>query len=231
MISHKHNFIFIHIPRTGGTSIEEFFGTHMWKDSPDEKHLSAKEAKKLYGEEIWNSYFKFSFVRNPWDRVVSLWKSSLYIQTPSVYRFLLLFKPRPHEYKLSSYVDILDLELDFIGKFENLQNDFEIVLDKLGIKKAVLPHLSKRVDSNHYSYQYNAETKAIVEHFYKRDIEKFSYFFLNKSMSMRNDSKNRIFSIIYIIKFKICRLICKIEIIVNFFLKHLKLIWSKKIKC
>jgi len=74
MILHDKKIIFIHIPRTGGTSVEEYFQfkhQHGWK--PDTaQHLTLKEYSDHYDVE---DYFKFTIVRNPWDRLVSwyLW--------------------------------------------------------------------------------------------------------------------------------------------------------------
>ena len=71
MISHKYRCILIHIPRTGGSSIERWIGGgDWWSVSPETKHLLASQAKQVYSE-YWDDYFKFAFVRNPWDRVVS----------------------------------------------------------------------------------------------------------------------------------------------------------------
>jgi hypothetical protein len=61
----------IHIPRTGGSSIEKWIhGGDWWSVSPDTKHLLASQAKQTYSE-FWDDYFKFAFVRDPWDRMVS----------------------------------------------------------------------------------------------------------------------------------------------------------------
>jgi len=74
MISHKHQCIFIHIQRTGGTSIEHWFLNHtMWDENPSLKHLTAPQAKLIY-KDYWNDYYKFSIIRNPYNRFVSMFK-------------------------------------------------------------------------------------------------------------------------------------------------------------
>lgn len=74
MIDHKHKCIFIHIARTGGSSIESMMvGNDYWNINPNEKHLPAEVAKKLYSP-YWHSYYKFSIVRNPFDRIRSAFK-------------------------------------------------------------------------------------------------------------------------------------------------------------
>ena len=70
MISHEHRAIFVHIQKTGGESVTSAFGQ---SNRLAEKHVSAQELRTLYGQAVWNSYFKFSIVRNPWDRLVSWW--------------------------------------------------------------------------------------------------------------------------------------------------------------
>src|SRR5882724_7775498 len=73
MISHDHRCILVHIERTGGTSVElTLTGLDWWeRKTQDQKHLTARASIERYGEEIWKRYFTFSFVRNPWDLVVS----------------------------------------------------------------------------------------------------------------------------------------------------------------
>ena len=74
MICHKNKYIFIHIPRTGGSSIEHtLYGQDWWLVDRKSKHLIASTAKKVYSE-YWDDYFKFAFVRNPWDRMRSMLK-------------------------------------------------------------------------------------------------------------------------------------------------------------
>lgn len=78
LISHKYKFIFIHNPRTGGTSIRKMLYPCLSEtdikgsdNNPYYFHSTALELQQEIPSDIWNSYFKFVFVRNPWDKAVS----------------------------------------------------------------------------------------------------------------------------------------------------------------
>ena len=75
LISHKHKFIFVHVGRTGGCSIEAALGgigaRFFNPEQPDdERHRKLSDYKRLFPD-IFDDYFKFAFVRNPWARMVS----------------------------------------------------------------------------------------------------------------------------------------------------------------
>jgi hypothetical protein len=201
MVSHENKFIFIHIPRTGGTSIEFGIGKDMWKEKPEEKHMSASQTKEKCGDEVWEEYFKFSFVRDPWERVVSLWKTRYYGLFGNLYDFLLYYKPKSFEAASGFYncVDVLDEKIDFIGRFENLQEDVKHVSDKIGIS-IQLPHKEK-TKKKHYSNYYDARTKSVVDHLYKRDIDHFGYSFKNLSNIDSLESINTFQRYFYIVEF------------------------------
>lgn len=76
MIIHEKKALFFHIQKTGGTSLATAFG---WDrcNAPPGQHWMPLKMKKEIGQSEWNEYFKFTFVRNPWDRLVSFfcyWK-------------------------------------------------------------------------------------------------------------------------------------------------------------
>lgn len=158
MISHRYKCIFVHIQRTAGTSIENWIvGKDWWRIEKETKHLIASQAKKIY-KDYWKDYFKFTFIRNPWDRVVSCLVFSRHfgIKYKSGVLNLDEYKVKygypltiENDYRFSErnelitkkhqknrvYLNLLDEELDFIGKFESLQKDTDFIKNKLHINK------------------------------------------------------------------------------------------------
>ena len=200
MISHKYKCIFIHIPRTAGSSIEKWIhGEDWWEVDKTTKHLLASQAKSIYSE-YWDDYFKFAFVRNPWDRMVSCLNYRGFFKVsygkrmnfkaykeqfgyPVIvendYRFydrteILLGK---HQ-KGCVYLNILDEELDFIGKYESLEVDTAHIKQKLGITSdfPILIKTEKSKRKNYRSY-YDFFTKRTVQQLFAKDIQRFAYKF------------------------------------------------------
>jgi len=191
MINHKHKCIFVHCHKCAGETIESAifggpdtgFKGDPFEGSP-EKHFSVNQYIKKYGESVWNNYFTFSFVRNPWDRVISWIKYR--DKRHNLYGGTLNSSIIKKEVKIpyisnNSYYNMLSLDdssrsIDFIGRFENLQEDFEIVCDEIGIERKKLPHKNK-TEHKHYAEYYDDETRAIVAEKYAKDIEYFGYQF------------------------------------------------------
>jgi hypothetical protein len=216
----------VHIPKTGGQSIEKFFLDTLglsWEQRaplllrtntikelgpPRLAHLTANEYTqyKYITDKLFLSYFKFSFVRNPWARLVSHYRyNNIYSLYP--FRFFVknllvqkyykkdywFLKPQ-HEFIYSRKGELL---IDFVGKFENIKSDFKYITLKLGIDNAVLPHINKSknglkdrilcklpwIDLKNntikvdYRRYYDSKTRDIISKLYEKDIELFGYDF------------------------------------------------------
>jgi hypothetical protein len=181
MISHKYKCIFIHIPRTGGSSIESAVaGKNWWQIEPETKHITTENAVKIYGKYRWSSYFTFTFVRNPWDRMVSLWTCKHYSNQKKMgfKWFVNHFQPIPHEQPFLNQIDIIGMQqIDFIGRFERLQIDFNTICEQVGMPQKILPVAVASTNRKHYTHYYDDETKQIVANRCEKDIHFFGYEF------------------------------------------------------
>ena len=187
MIHHQHKFIFIHIPKCGGHSIEKIFDA--WSRANNffvgwnRQHFLLKDIIKENPK--CKNYTKFTFIRNPFSRIISEY---FYIKKTSNKQFNLSFKEfclnlddnlneycAPfHQLTLCDYV--LNAPIDFVGRLENFQEDFNKVCDKIGIPRQKLPHKNES-KHKHYTEYYDDETRRIVANRYARDIEYFGYKF------------------------------------------------------
>jgi len=181
-------FIFIHINKTAGTSIGKAVGL------PLKHHLTAAEVIARIGKDKWMTAYKFTFVRNPWDKVVSHyeyrrkknkteiasrnipfteWVKLTYgiDKDPFYYNNPRSFQPQVEWLKDDEGV----ISIDFIGKFESINTDFDLIKNIIGIDQS-LPHLNASKRARYQSY-YNDETKGIVADWFHEDIREFGYTF------------------------------------------------------
>ena len=203
--STNKKFIFFHVPKVPGSTIAralELYTNantgpmHLYRFENvkperldgfvgnNDVHVSASEVKKKLRAK-YEKYFTFSFVRNPWDWCISIYH---YIsQTPSHRGFNLYnrYGNFANYVKSSSQKHLqsdwfFDKEnkpcVDFIGKFETLQQDFNTICDKIGIPRQKLPHKNKS-NHKHYTEYYDDETRQIVAELYAKDIDYFEYEF------------------------------------------------------
>jgi hypothetical protein len=177
--------IFVHIARTGGTSIETALaGQDWWQVSPFTKHLSARQIRIRAGEEKWANYFKFSLVRNPWDRVVSMFATGWWMsddrQPDAEAEFEFFVKnlaPHPHEiYSSLMYSDIINEKLDVTIRYEALQQGFDMVCEAINRPTMLLGRVESR-ERLHYSTYYTDTTRRLVGELFKKDIEDYQYVF------------------------------------------------------
>ena len=188
MINHEHKFVFIHIPKTGGSSIESIFmdGLGETHDYPGKHSILKKKSK--------DGFFTFAFVRNPYDKILSHYtffakktKMGLadYYDGGSFPGFVHYYCAQQRQgWKRNDFLpqfDYLTLtgktcDVDYVGRFENMQNDFNEICDRIGIKRQELPHKNK-TNHKHYTEYYDDETREIVSEKYAKDIEYFGYGF------------------------------------------------------
>lgn len=193
MISHKHKFIYTRVAKTASSTIVhllqksvedmETLDTDDWVY--DKNHVPLWYLKKNIPEKEFNLYFKFGFVRNPWDRLVSAYHYSVKWYAINDAQKLNLKKFD----NFSSWLREMHTGFnkygsqwsyvrgcDFVGKTENLQEDFNIICDKIGIPQQHLPHKNK-TKHKHYTEYYDDETQKIVTTTFLKDIEQFGYKF------------------------------------------------------
>lgn len=183
MISHRHQFIFVHIPKTAGTTIRAAFYRE-YDELHNPHHAGISKIKESLSEEVFQSYFKFGAVRNPWDREVSRYTyikeefrhiDNDYCQN-GFKEYLYTFSQRPNALNYNEIRVGGEISLNYIIKFENLQEDFNTACDKIGIPHRKLSHTNKS-KHKHYTEYYDDETKQIVAKKYAKDIEHFGYKF------------------------------------------------------
>ena len=182
-INHKHKFIFIHIPKNAGTSIRNSFNINGYDKKVVSKrypHSTCSEIKKYIGDNIWNEYYKFSFVRNPFDRLVSFYhfhKSDQYKHKVGRERaYTQSFKDWVIDTKdknvIQTQSDYLDEQINFIGSFENLQEDFNLVCNQMDISPYKLPHYNQSQHDSWDTY-YDDELTDFVLNRYQKDFINF----------------------------------------------------------
>jgi len=192
MISLQPRFIFVKVPKTAGTSMARALKSdHVIKPPEDirKPHISILEIRDGMKDIRIEDFFKFGFVRNPWDRVVSLYNRTEGRQMRDKMTFdefvawiqnnsdTSIFTSR-HKHQLDWFSDENgEVLVDFIGKFEHLERDWKYVCEQLGIS-IDLPHIRKNAqNTQHYTEYYSDKTKAIIEQKFRLDIEYFGYSF------------------------------------------------------
>jgi hypothetical protein len=175
MICHDYRCVFVHIPKTAGISVEHVFLNLLgltWETRaplllrpnddpsigpPRLAHLKASEYVSCghLSPEQFASYFKFSFVRNPWDRIVSEYKYRKYPTKIDFKTYLFKHLPTPgwsdgYCHIIPQYDFLFDengrLLVDFVGRYERLQADFTIVCDHLGLPSQAVPHVHRSLE-------------------------------------------------------------------------------------
>jgi len=202
MISLQKRFLFVHIPKTAGNSIQsvlrdysedELVALRKEQDGIErfglrnprykvKKHSTLNEYRDALEDGKFRSLYKFTCVRNPWDRMVSYYFTPT--QNPETWNRK---KFRGIISKVVSVADYLRLDnadidpfanVDYIMRFENLADDFRAVCAAIGISPRTLPQYN-RSTRGHYSKYYDDELRELVRNRFAAEIDRFGYAFEN----------------------------------------------------
>lgn len=207
VISHSKKFLFVHNYKVGGTSMRRSlrrFDVKSWLKSPFADkwlmltgkapkvfsynyptHDTAAELKAKLPEDIFQDYYKFGFVRNPWDWQVSLY--TFMVKNTKHYQHELIKSMKDfdeyihwrieNEVRLQKrffYDEQGNCLVDYIGKIEELEKGLEHVGKELGVSLK-MHHLNASRDNNKYKKFYTQKTLDMVTKAYAEDIETFGY--------------------------------------------------------
>jgi hypothetical protein len=216
LLSHRYNFLFVHIAKTGGTSVRNALRRRTWVDpyrfpqwigsrisgwtghrigAKFPRHAKVIAAKEMLPDDFFDGLYKFAFVRNPWDLQVSSYhhvkreRPHLMAGIDDFESFLNMkfSSDRPYHYILDASVEpqwrsTINLQgeciLDFIGRFENLMDDYRHICNAIDMTPAPdLPHKRRAGARRDYRSYYTQNTAEFVGQLFREDVEKFGYDF------------------------------------------------------
>ena len=204
LVSHKYKFIYIKNMKVAGTSVECFFDKYCIDPEKDysyngsaarcehidefgiigsrgnnlnnrwKNHINATKIKSFLGEKTFNEYLKFCVIRNPYDKMVSLYffkKSKLSFKE---------FVKQTQCNNLNKHSINEKSVCNYFIRFEHLEEDIKTLCKKLKIDSYDLSLLPKhkstyRKSHKHFSEYYDDETKNIVYNKHKKEFELFGY--------------------------------------------------------
>lgn len=214
IISHKHQFVFCKSRKTAGSSIQialsrqcgenDLIVGSVENDGVVDESNTAGRIRDQAGRldhphtplnDIYSvvnpDYFMFTWVRNPFDLIVSRyhwdlskagrssdasidgfreWIKSIYCHPLGTYL-------QDVQYRYYSVGDDGSIDVDFIGRYETLQDDYDRLCDELGLERSELGWHKKSNGRQHYSLYYDDESRALVERYFDTDLRVLGYEF------------------------------------------------------
>ena len=207
LISDSHQFIFLRMRKVASTSMRTILSplclprpegrfahlkSRAWLEWDYHKyvfraHDNIQAAQKRMPADRFESYFKFAFVRNPWDRLVSEYQFLLnrphhgrhtrVKKMEGFKQFVEMQIPRKDAYQINMICDRKGESLmNFVGKLENLKSDWNTVCERIGLPPQDL-HKENTTRHRHYQDYYDSGTRQLVGRHWAREIELFEYSF------------------------------------------------------
>lgn len=215
LLSIQHNFLFVHVAKTGGTSIRAALAPLQRRDPwywpmflcsrlsrlgghrlgiKFPRHAKIVAAREMLPREFFDGLFKFAFVRNPWDLQVSsyhhLRRERPHLVGDRNFKEFLRWKldpERPYQYHLDTSMALQsdslvglhgEMLVDFVGRYERLEEDYQRACGRIQIPPPPLPH-RRRADDRQADYRsyYDAISGEWVARHFARDLDLFGYRF------------------------------------------------------
>jgi hypothetical protein len=207
IVSHQHRFIFAAVPKTGTHAVRQALRAHLGDDDAEQVglfvnkrfpwaelaaiqhgHLSLMQVRPFLGEEAFAAYFKFAFVRNPFDRFVSycafmLRGGDVFQRQPRAAMHHFLFRDPPEGHILfQPQASLLTgdggktLLTDMIGRVEDMQASFDAVAARIGIPARTLDRVNASARGDYRQYYDQALIDGVAAR-YALDMELFGYGF------------------------------------------------------
>jgi len=176
-VNEKRGLMYYDVPKCASTSIR----TCLFDGNDDTSLMDPRKAL--------DHYFKFTFVRNPWDRMVSNWKMfttrpfrigqlhSMTRENLSSFNDFVAFAAQHKNHHWQPQSLFLPDRPDFVGKLETFEQDFETLCRKIGIDADTIPHENPCRERHAYTTYYTDELMAVVAGMYADDISMFGYEF------------------------------------------------------
>lgn len=200
MMALSRRFLFVHIPKTGGNSIQNILRDYSedeivcrepYQDGVERfelnnptygfsKHSPLSEYKEKLPQETYAQLFKFACVRNPWERAVSFYFSPhrqvTEFSREAFAQFLTTVPPMTHHLRETPQQAVAGISgnFDYLMRFETLQRDFDVICEHLGIPRQPLALRNKSARGRVEDY-YDAGTTELVRELFADDIELFGY--------------------------------------------------------
>jgi hypothetical protein len=206
IVSHTHRFIFAAIPKTGTHSVRQALREHLGDNDIEQVglfvnkrfpfaelaatrhgHLGLAQVRPFLGEEVFASYFKFAFVRNPFDRFVSYCafmtrQSGEFDRAPQQVMRHVLFQLRPMQHILfqPQYTLLVGADgkllSDCVGRVEEMQESYDAICVRIGIPSRPLEQVNSTRRGDYRQY-YDQPLIDGVSDLYRRDLDLFGYGF------------------------------------------------------
>ena len=192
--SELNKYVWFQIPKSASCSIR----TCLEKYTNVDENTQEEWSRIKYFPNKYKSYFKFTFVRNPYSRLVSCWKDKV-VENRENYETDEIEYMRKKNFSFSQFVkkvandfwelnphwnlqcnlliENFETELNFIGKVENFESDINFVMKNIGIVNYQSSYHSNTTNHKHYTEYYDDETREIVAEKYTKDIKYFGYEF------------------------------------------------------